>query len=353
MADKGGERLILTQDEPSDRQLKTRKSWTLPASVVLGGIILGLFLFSGVQSVEGEPIMGGPVSSGSDQGFIVASDAPGDLTLAEDPESSLGFVILEADAALAADSPFAGGGALPNRDEIIVYKIEEGDTLSVIAEKFGISLSTILWANSGVSANKVRPGQEITILPVSGVRHVVLKGDTLVGVARQYQVSTASVRESNEIGADNILVIGQELIIPGGKPRVSPRSISSGSSSLPNYSDYYILPARGYNWGVLHGRNGVDIANACGTTGIYASAAGTVRTAGYGWNGGYRNMVKISHSNSTQTLYAHMSSIAVNVGEYVEQGELIGYVGNTGKVVGATGCHLHFEVSGARNPFAH
>ncbi len=98
----------------------------------------------------------------------------------------------------------------------------------------------------------------------------------------------------------------------------------------------------------MHGNNGVDIAAPLGTP-VVASAGGTVIIArSSGWNGGYGLYVVISHSNGTQTLYAHLSSVNVSVGDSVSKGQVIGKVGNTGK---STGPHLHFEVRGARNPF--
>jgi murein DD-endopeptidase MepM/ murein hydrolase activator NlpD len=68
----------------------------------------------------------------------------------------------------------------------------------------------------------------------------------------------------------------------------------------------------------------------------------------YGWNAGYGKYVVIKHPNGTQTLYSHLSSIIVNSGWHVIKGQVIGYVGSTGK---STGCHVHFEIRGARNPF--
>ena len=80
-----------------------------------------------------------------------------------------------------------------------------------------------------------------------------------------------------------------------------------------------------------------------------ASASGEViiSRAG-GWNGGYGSYVVIKHSNGTQTLYAHNSRNNVSVGDYVNQGDIIAFVGSTGK---STGPHVHFEIRGARNPF--
>ncbi|MBI3075361.1 MAG: M23 family metallopeptidase, partial [Parcubacteria group bacterium] len=98
----------------------------------------------------------------------------------------------------------------------------------------------------------------------------------------------------------------------------------------------------------LHGFNGVDIGAPYGTP-VYAAAAGTVIVSRpSGWNGGYGQYVVISHSNGTQTLYSHMGSIVASEGAYLEQGQILGYVGSTGR---STGPHLHFEVRGARNPF--
>jgi murein DD-endopeptidase MepM/ murein hydrolase activator NlpD len=98
----------------------------------------------------------------------------------------------------------------------------------------------------------------------------------------------------------------------------------------------------------IHGYNGIDIGAPVGTP-IYASADGEVIISrSGGWNGGYGNYVVIRHSNGTQTLYSHNSKNAVAVGDTVKQGDIIGFIGATGK---ATGPHLHFEIRGAKNPF--
>jgi murein DD-endopeptidase MepM/ murein hydrolase activator NlpD len=98
----------------------------------------------------------------------------------------------------------------------------------------------------------------------------------------------------------------------------------------------------------LHGYNGIDIGVPTGTA-IYAAAGGTVIISrNSGWNGGYGDYIVISHDNGVQTLYGHLSRTVVQTGARVEQGDIIGYSGMTGK---ATGPHLHFEVRGAKNPF--
>lgn len=116
---------------------------------------------------------------------------------------------------------------------------------------------------------------------------------------------------------------------------------------------YFIQPSAGTNWGILHAHNAVDIANVCGTP-IVAAAGGVVTAAdgGGNWNGGYGNYVEIEHPNGVSTKYAHLQSVSAAIGDEVRQGAQIGTIGATGHVVGATGCHLHFEVHGAVNPFA-
>lgn len=272
-----------------------------------------------------------------------------------------GFAIAmsEGSALIANSGP---EGTLPYREssssngQISVYTVREGDSLSEIAGMFGVSMNTILWANDLKSAKLIRPGMELLILPVSGVQYTVASGDTLGGIAKKYGADADEIALYNGIESSADLVKGGKIIIPGGE--VVAKSTSSGTKStgstasraLPSISGYFgnPLPGGRLTQG-LHGYNGVDIGAPNGTP-IYAAAAGTVIVAkgGGGYNGGYGNYIVISHENGTQTLYAHMSKLAVSGGA-VEKGDVIGYVGITGK---ATGYHLHFEVRGAKNPFA-
>ncbi len=98
----------------------------------------------------------------------------------------------------------------------------------------------------------------------------------------------------------------------------------------------------------IHGYNGVDLAAPAGTPILAAAAGEVIISRASGWNGGYGLYVVIKHPKGSQTLYATMSRTAVAAGDSVEQGQIIGYVGSTGR---STGDHLHFEVRGARNPF--
>ena len=235
--------------------------------------------------------------------------------------------------------------------EISVYVVREGDTLGEIAEMFGVSVNTIRWANN-LKSNTLKVGQELVILPISGVRHTVKSGDTLASLAQKYKADLDDILSYNNITAGSKLVIGDVIIIPDGVVNAPQSNIANTTSgSTQNIaSGYFLRPINGSKKTQgIHGHNGVDLGAPVGTP-VLASASGKViisRTGG--WNGGYGTYIVVSHSNGTQTLYAHLSSNSVSVGDTVDQGETIGAIGLTGKT---TGPHLHFEIRGARNPFS-
>jgi murein DD-endopeptidase MepM/ murein hydrolase activator NlpD len=247
---------------------------------------------------------------------------------------------------------------VPQSDQISLYVVREGDTLSQIAEMFNVSANTIKWANDLPSASLIKPGQTLVILPISGVRHTVKSGDTLESVAKKYGGAVEEISLFNSLTVDASLRVGEEIVIPDGEivnavisAPVSRAAVSSrqGNTNISYSSDMFMRPIDG---GVrtqgIHGYNAVDLAVAAGTP-VYAAAAGDVIISkDAGWNGGYGNYVVIKHGNGVQTLYAHNSSNTVSSRQSVIKGQVIGYVGQTGK---ATGPHVHFEVRGAKNPF--
>jgi murein DD-endopeptidase MepM/ murein hydrolase activator NlpD len=144
--------------------------------------------------------------------------------------------------------------------------------------------------------------------------------------------------EATVVNAAKSKAVTEEAIVLEEKP------------AAKSVARYFIQPASGTNWGILHTSNAVDIANACGTA-IVAAASGVVVERETGWNSGYGNYIMMEHPNGTKTRYAHMRDMYAKVGDYVNQGAQIGTIGNTGYVEGRTGCHVHFEVKGATNPF--
>jgi len=245
-------------------------------------------------------------------------------------------------------------------DQMSVYVVRKGDSISQIAEMFDVSVNTILWANDMKKGAKLVEGDTLLILPISGVQHTITKGETLQSIAKRYKVDVLTITSFNGIEADAKLAVGDELIIPDGQmpnddvPGTAPKksggkTIASNLKSIPGYFINPVPELKRKSQGPHGpGDRGVDLAAPTGTR-IIASAEGTVLLARSGWNGGYGDMVTVQHSNGTKTLYAHMSKIATQTGAHVDQGEVIGYVGSTGR---STGPHLHFEVFNAKNPGA-
>lgn len=233
-------------------------------------------------------------------------------------------------------------GGYDYQSQIFNYVVQSGDTVSGLAERFGISADTISWANDLNRNHTLKEGDSLIILPVSGALHLVGKNETLSHIARAYKVSEAAILSFNQISDANEIYIGDVLIIPGGKQLTTPQ-ISTQSTVA---SSYFIRPTSGRITQGLHHYNAIDIANQCGTP-IYAAAAGTVQRAGYISIGG--NRVQILHPNGVVTYYGHLSEIWVKAGQSVAQGQQIGRMGTTGR---STGCHLHFDVRGATNPLA-
>ena len=236
---------------------------------------------------------------------------------------------------------------------ISIYVVREGDTLGAIAKMFGVTTNTIAWAND-ISRGVIRPGQTLIILPISGVRHTVAKGDTIQTIAKKYKADATEIAQYNHITEHAKLAIGEIVLVPDGEISAPPSNAVGRSATLrgaggPSYEGYYLRPViGGRRTQGLHGYNGVDVASYLGAP-ILASASGEVIVArSSGWNGGYGNYIVVAHPNGSQTLYAHLSSLAVSAGKSVARGEIIGYMGSTGR---STGTHLHFEVRGAKNPF--
>ena len=280
-----------------------------------------------------ENITGGPNQEGTDEFITVAGNA----LIASTPVLTI----------------VPAGTAITKEMLTFTYEIEEGDTLSAIAEDFGVSLETLLWANGLSSRTILKPGDRLTILPIDGVTHTVKSGETISSIAQSYKVDEEEILTANNLNRDSLIHSGDVLVVPGGSPHVpiSSQLAPAPSQSLVDVTGYFISPARGRITYGLHRYNAVDLGGRdfCNTP-VYAAAAGTVITADdAGWNGGYGKYVKISHPNGTVTLYAHNSQILASVGQYVPQGEVIALMGATGN---ASGCHVHFEVRGAKNPFA-
>ncbi|TAK05190.1 LysM peptidoglycan-binding domain-containing protein [Patescibacteria group bacterium] len=241
------------------------------------------------------------------------------------------------------------------------YVVQDGDTLSGIAKKFGVSINTILWENKLTPRDFLKPGQSLVILQTTGLTHTVAKGDTLGRIAARYGVTADDVIAANSLASADDLRVGEKLVVPGGQPptpvvAVAPRptlaavrkilTVDRGGTPPPNApasSGRMVWPT---SWRVItqyYGwkHTGVDIDGDYNSP-IYASEAGVVTHAGWGrTKGGYGYYIDMDHGGGIKTRYGHASKIFVNVGDQVAKGQTIAMVGTTGR---STGTHLHFEV---------
>ncbi len=238
-----------------------------------------------------------------------------------------------------------------NQNKVVEYEVQGGDTLSTIAAKFNVSTDTIRYANSITDVDSIAPGDKLTIPPVTGVLHTVAAGETTAGIAKRYGANEAMIISQNDLYGEE-LQVGQKVMVPDGDIPEAPKPVvqtqvattqrggSQGSSQSIAASGQFIFPtinAQGYYNGYHYWA--IDIPGAYGTP-IFASDAGRVVEAQYGWSGGFGNTILIDHGNGFTTRYGHMSSLAV-LGGYVSKGQVIGYMGSTGR---STGTHLHFEI---------
>ena len=278
--------------------------------------------------------------------------------------------VLSDDSTIYEDS-FYGGDALvatpttdapqavsvsTSRQEVESYTVAGGDTLSSIANKYDLSINTLLWANNLSVSSVLQPGDELSILPLDGVVHTVSSGDTIAQIAYDYDVDQDTILDYNGMSSGSVLSIGNELVVPGGEKQASTRSTSSAISSLftapastgttsissgtATGSGYLVWPTdlrvitQYYGWR----HTGLDV-DCYYDNYNYASDAGYVTFSG--WNGGYGYVIDIDHGNGIVTRYAHNAALYVSAGQYVSAGEAIGLCGTTGY---STGTHLHYEV---------
>ncbi len=341
-------------------------------------IVLTIGAAAAAVPVAGAALSEMTVSSGTTPP-VAALSGTGLLTLAaihaampDQPDSEIPADLLSRPGEMfGIGGPTYGPPAAPESPpalEVRTHKVVQGDTLYGLAGQYNIPVETLIAANNlELSPEKLTLGQELIVLPVPGVIHVVKAGDTVDGIARRYGVDMAAVMDFpwNKLeGPSPLLQIGQKLIVPGGvKPRApvatpkpaappaavpaqpaapaaAPAQPATPPAEAPAGGDNLTWPTAGaVGQGFRGGHAAIDIGANQGTP-VVAAAAGTVITAG--WSAyGYGNHVVIDHGNGLRTLYAHLSRIDVKAGQAVGQGAQIGAVGSTGN---SSGPHLHFEV---------
>lgn len=285
---------------------------------------------------------------------------------------------------LVKTSPPDNESSIEKRDFVIIYQVKEGDTLTKIASDFGLSIGTVLWANNLSSNSKIKPGQELKVLPIDGVLYTVKKNDTVSAIAGRYKITAEAIIDFNDLPADGAIRDDMELVLPGGTALLAAETAAAQAAAakkavvvakqaaykiaLAAAEKFFIIPVSGIITQGTHSYTppAVDIANSCGTP-IFASADGVVTVVRQTTSrfssaeGGYGNNIRIQHSNGSLSLYAHLlaGSISVKSGDFVVQGQKIAEIGGGRtekglRMAGAgrsSGCHLHFEVRNGINPF--
>ena len=282
------------------------------------------------------------------QGKVLAIETP-DLKIVQD--NSLGGV-----STTQVLTPKVLGDMLgtsnQSRKDVIEYNVQPGDTLQSIAQTYGISVNTLLWANSLTASSTIKVGQTLVILPVDGIVYVVKSGDTVSDLSKKYKSKIDEIVAFNGLSDEGDVYIGDVLILPGGV--MPPKATGPVHVEVPLADNFFIFPTQGTISQGLHYYNAVDVSNKCGIA-IYAAASGIVQRVKYGWNFGGGNYVTILHAGNVVTYYGHLMAIFVKPGDKVNVGDRIALMGGGTGTVGdgiSTGCHVHFGVTGAKNPLA-
>jgi LysM repeat protein len=192
------------------------------------------------------------------------------------------------------------------------------------------------------------PGLFDQAVATEGQYYIVRPGDTLYSVSETTGVDQRALSAANR-GVSEPLIVGDHLVLPGSKAVVQSSGVASWSGFLPPGFIYPAVgpigPAHAFHAASLEFQAfyGVDIPNKSGTP-IRAAGDGVIVVTQSGWDGGYGNYVLIQHETvGAVTMYAHIldGGILVVPGQKVKKGEVIAYMGSTGR---STGPHVHFEV---------
>jgi murein DD-endopeptidase MepM/ murein hydrolase activator NlpD len=234
-----------------------------------------------------------------------------------------------------------------NKLYIREHKVSKGETLGVLAKKFGVSVDTICGSNNLTSYDMVSVGTLLKIPSRDGLLYKTEKGTKLSALASKYKISVTKILDENEFKNADFIPLGTVLFIPDAKPQnivqgflwpVSNRTITCG----------FGWRRSPFNWNSVEFHQGLDIR--ANYESVRATRYGQITYAG--WLGAYGNAVIVAHPGGWKSLYAHLSRIGVSQGQYVKQGQYLARSGNTGL---STGAHIHFEIiknGSPKNPYS-
>ncbi|HEX6971416.1 MAG TPA: peptidoglycan DD-metalloendopeptidase family protein [Limnochordia bacterium] len=333
---------------------------TRPTLLVLGfAVVLAVVSGRPQGSLSVDRLESSAVSRGAPEGLgdglvtLAAARPPGEETLDAAPVGRaeagvplpatpiVGERISPAPLGAAPDTETQAAPSTRVRPQVITYTVKEGETLSEIALRYGIHLSTILAANDLVDADFVQAGQKLSIFTVDGVLHRVQAGESLWEISQRFGVAMEEIIWANDISDPAHLEVQQQLFIPGVRaPLPDQYALLDASGRLRRGFSWPVrgrITSRfGTRWGRMH--EGIDIGVNMGTP-VKAAADGKVTYSG--WGNGYGYLVILDHGNGIETRYGHNSRVIARPGARVRRGEVVAYSGNTGH---STGPHLHFEI---------
>ena len=261
------------------------------------------------------------------------------------------FRVLEGDDAVLSASALAARLGL-TADEALPayfsYEIQRGDTVAKIARRFGIQPESILFNNFEIGdGSLLTPGGSLTIPTRDGLVYNVRLGDTLLAVIENFAADLEATLafEGNGLASASQIIEGATILLVGGSASAVGGAAGFGTGPVFAIPDFrwplggvledFFGAGRGNQLGY---HTGIDVSAPTGTF-VGAAAAGIVVQAG--WEGSFGNLVTVDHGGGVLTRYAHLDHINVFLGAFVEPGDLIGFVGNTGLSYGS---HLHFEI---------
>ena len=274
------------------------------------------------------------------------------LLAADSTQQLLTAIVEEQDEGSVAVEDASTGREAEHLPLFYRYEIQPGDTVNGIGARFGIGADVILWNNIDIISDEdiLVVGDQLQIPSVEGIIHSVRVGETLTEIANLYDARTEDILNfaANDLPDPNLLREGSVILVPGGRvvPVVS-TTLRPEEDDDPQFVDRspsdtgFIWPVVGIltsDFGPFH-RLGIDISVSF--VPVAASAPGQVVFAGGDVCCSYGRYIEVRHENGLSTIYAHLSEIAIGLGEWVEQGQIIATSGNSGS---STGPHVHYEI---------
>jgi len=251
-------------------------------------------------------------------------------------------------AALEKDATTAESKRIVSEPDAVLsyfsYRVQPGDMIGSIADKFSITQDTIISMNDIRQSRLLQAGQYLKIPNMPGILYTVKSSlETVDSIAKKYDIDAAKCARINDLKETQKLEAGATVFVPDAAlDWVTRQEINGDLFSCPLHSRYYLSSFYGWRASPFTGRrsfhSGIDMAIGFGTS-VFSALAGRVSATGF--NETYGNYIIISHYSGYKTLYGHLSAIFVVAGQSVSPATRIGRVGNTGL---STGPHLHFTV---------